>query len=97
MKSVLLVMGLLVLSSCQTKTVEEMNYTERKALAAELTQRCYAQGVKAGSPEFDACARVEVQREAAVRRRAAAVEDAQAATPRGPRMCQNFSGNIVCF
>lgn len=92
-----LLIGLVALAGCQTKTVEEMSYTERKALATELTQRCYAQGVKANSPEFEACARVEVQREAAVRRRRAAVEDAQAATPSGPRMCQNFSGNVVCF
>lgn len=98
MKRAMLVMGLLALASCQTKTVEEMNYTERKALAAELTQRCYAQGVKPNSPEFEACARVEVQREAAIRKRAAAIEDAHAAAPRQrTRMCQNFSGNVVCF
>lgn len=63
----LLMVGMIVLAGCQTKTVEEMNYTERKSLAAELTKRCYAQGVKANSPEFEACARVEVQREALAR------------------------------
>lgn len=63
-----LLIGLVFLAGCQTKTVEEMNYTERKALAAELTKRCYAQGVKPNSPEFEACARVEVQREAYTRR-----------------------------
>lgn len=81
-----------------TKTVEEMSYSERKALAAEITQRCYAQGVKPGSSEYADCSRVEVQREVAMRHRQAAVEDARrSAARRGSTMCQNFSGNVVCF
>ena len=87
----------LVLAGCQTKTVEEMNYTELKALADVIAKRCLVQGVKPGTPEMKMCTQVEAGRESAVRRRRAAVEDAAAARPRGPTMCQNFGGNIVCF
>lgn len=59
---------LLVLAGCQTKPIEEMSYSERKALAEQLTKRCYDQGVKPGSAEFRDCAAVEVQREAYTRR-----------------------------
>ncbi|MEZ2131308.1 MULTISPECIES: hypothetical protein [unclassified Sinorhizobium] len=95
------VVAAMMLTACHTKTVEEMSYSERKALAAEIAKRCYAQGVKPGSSEYEACSTVEVQREVATRRREAAWEDAATAAAagadRGPRTCQNFSGNVVCF
>lgn len=86
-----------VLAGCQTKTVEEMSYSERKVLVAEIQSRCYAQGVKPASPEYEQCSAVEVQREVATRKRRAAVEDARRASDDGPTTCQNFSGNVVCF
>ena len=54
---------LIALSGCQTKQIQEMNYTERKQLAAELEKRCLEQGVKAKSPEMSNCFAAEVQRE----------------------------------
>lgn len=97
MKLIALALCGLTLAACQTKTVEEMSYSERKELAGQIAARCYAQGVKAGSPEYEQCSAVEVQREAAMRRRAAAREDAAAAAPRRATSCQNFGGNVVCF
>lgn len=85
------------LAGCQTKTVEEMNYSERKALAAEITKRCYDQGVKPNSAEYNQCSQVEVQREVATRNRRAVIEDAHASAPRFRANCQNFGGNVVCF
>jgi hypothetical protein len=54
---------LIALSGCQTKQIQEMNYTERKQLAAELEKQCLEQGVKAKSPEMSTCFAAEVQRE----------------------------------
>ena len=96
MNRILLLALAVALTGC-TKTVEEMSYSERKALASEIAQRCYAQGVKPNSPEYEDCSRVEVQREVSTRRRQAAVEDARRSAPRIRANCQNFGGNVVCF
>jgi|GEM_PF-3225376 len=80
----------LTLAGC-TKTVEEMGYSERKALAQQIVQRCYAQGVKSGTPEMQMCTQAETEREVATRRRQAAVED----TRRGNRKVCNVVGYAV--
>lgn len=88
--------GLAVLTGCQTKTVEEMSYTERKVLADQVVQRCQAQ--KVPQAEMSACVNVEANREIATRRRSAQRQDAIAASEAGKNTnCQNFGGNIVCF
>lgn len=92
---VAVLLAVVALSGC-TKTVEEMNYTERKALGAELVKRCVGQGIDPKSPEMKKCTDAEGQREVYSRRRQAAVEDARRAQS-GPTMCQDFSGNVVCF
>lgn len=97
MRSVIvLTASLVVLSACQTKTVEEMNYSERKDLAQQIAQRCYAQGVKPGSAEYEQCSAVEVQREAAMRQRAANLQDARRAS-RVRATCRNFGATVTCF
>jgi hypothetical protein len=96
MKLYVLALSALALVGC-TKTVEEMSYSERKALAQEIANRCYQQGVKSGSAEYEECSRVEVQREVSMRRRQASIEDARRSSPRMQAYCQNFGGNTVCF
>jgi hypothetical protein len=96
-KAVFAVVALVFLAGCQTKTVEEMSYSERQSLAAQIQQRCYDQGVKPGSKEFVACSQVEVNAEAAKRRRQASIQDRIRSNPRIRANCQNFGGNIVCF
>lgn len=93
---VAVLLAVVALSGC-TKTVEEMNYTERKALGAELVKRCMGQGIDPKSPEMNKCTYAEAQSEIASRRRKAAVEDARRSSSSGPNMCQDFGGNMVCF
>lgn len=89
-------MGALMMTGCQTKTVEEMSYTERKALSGQIVQRCKDQ--KVPDAELPECARVEAGREIATRRRDAQRDDAIAASGAGRvTSCQNFGGNVVCF
>lgn len=56
----------LALTGC-TKTVQEMSYSERKALAGEIVQRCIKQGIDPRSKEMDACTYAEAQREVTTR------------------------------
>ncbi|NVM43185.1 hypothetical protein HWX16_23150 [Ochrobactrum intermedium] len=68
MKLAIIVLGAaLSLSACQTKPIEQMSYTEVKALAGEIQKRCYAQGVKPNSREYDMCIRQEISREQSTR------------------------------
>jgi hypothetical protein len=54
-------------AGCQSKPIQQMSYSETKALALELHKRCAAEGAPQGSPEFDACMQQEVNREVATR------------------------------
>lgn len=59
-----------LIASCQTKPIEEMSYTERKALAAEIVKRCIDQGVSPKNQrEMRRCTDIEAQREVYTRRR----------------------------
>lgn len=78
MRTSVALLFVLALAGC-TKTVEEMNYSERKALADQIVQRCYAQGVKSGTSEMDLCLAAEVQSEKAKRYNNAAREKRMAA------------------
>lgn len=89
-----LLIALTALAGCQSQPVEELNYSQQKALAEQIVQRCYAQGVRTGTPEMKMCLEVETAREVAVRKRNAARKN------QGVRVtayCQNFGGNTVCF
>lgn len=67
----LVVMAAISLAGCQaSKPIEQMSYSESKALAAELHKRCAAQGFPQGDPEFNACMKQEINREASVRNEA---------------------------
>ncbi len=63
-------LSLALLASCQTKPIEEMSYTERKTLAAEIAKRCVEQGVSPkNQQEMRRCFDIEAQREVYTRRR----------------------------
>lgn len=94
MRVFIAVAGALLLASCQTKQIDEMTYSETKALAAEIVQRCVAQGVKPDTPEMQLCTKQEVSRENSIRKNA---EARQGRTVRVQAYCQNFGGNTVCF
>jgi len=72
--------GLAALAACvETKPIEAMGYEERKALAAEIMDRCMAQGVKPNTPEMMTCAEAEIDAEAYARADANARKQAYAA------------------
>lgn len=95
MKAVLFLVAAVALSGC-TKTVAEMSFSEREALAKEIEQRCLTQGTSPDTERHRQCLQAEAQREIATRERQARVQDARRANA-GPTMCQNFGGTVVCF
>lgn len=57
------VLAMAVLAGCQTQQIHEMNYSERRELAAQIVQRCIDQGVNPESQEMSVCTAAEVQAE----------------------------------
>lgn len=92
MKYLLLIASLAIVGGC-TKTVEEMSYSERKALSSEIVKRCMAQGVKLNTKEMDTCLYVEAQREV-VGRRNSVVRQRQAAAAIGAGL-QGYSNGAA--
>lgn len=69
--------ALMLLAACETKSIEEMDYAERYALASEIADRCRAYGIQDQSPQMMQCAEAELQSEVAKREgRARAVQGA---------------------
>jgi hypothetical protein len=66
MRRVVLVFAV-ALAGCQSKPVEQMSYSEVRALAHDINKRCNDQGVFGPSAEFDACTRQEISREKSIR------------------------------
>jgi hypothetical protein len=61
-----------LLAGCVTeKTVDEMSYSEKVAMAQGVIQSCVDQGVAKDSPEMEACYNAETTREVARREKAA--------------------------
>src|SRR5690606_9582993 len=54
--------ALVGLAGC-TKTVSEMSFSEREALAKQIEQRCMNQGTVPGTQRHGQCLRVEAERE----------------------------------
>lgn len=88
-----IVAAALLVAGC-TKTVAEMNYSERQQLARDLVKRCHSQGVKDGTPEMNACLRVEAESETATRERRARIADAMAASP---TVCSPIGTSVMCY
>lgn len=70
MKILVAVVGAALLVSCQTKQIDELSYSERKELAAQIAKRCADQGYPDGHREQEACIRQEISKEYAGRRHA---------------------------
>ncbi|MGO8503229.1 hypothetical protein AB9F35_17255 [Rhizobium leguminosarum] len=56
-----------ILTSCQSKPVDQLSYSEMKSLSLDLHKRCWAQGVKSDTPEMKACLQQEFTRESSMR------------------------------
>ncbi|MCG7508862.1 hypothetical protein [Mesorhizobium retamae] len=76
-----------------TKTVEEMNYSERQALAKQIVDRCLKQGLKLNTPDMKRCTDTEIQSEIYSRRREAAVEDARRGSA---TVCNRVGYAVIC-
>jgi len=79
----------LLLAGCQSTPVQQMSYTETKALAQELHARCAAEGAPQGSPEFDACMKQELTRETSIR-------NARAERRRHMMICRPVFNTVMC-
>lgn len=89
MMRAIVLLASLALAGCQTKTLQEMSYTETKDVFGRIHQRCTEQGIAPNSPERDACIKQELTKEDATRRLAATRE-------RSAVMCQTFNGVTMC-
>lgn len=81
------------LAGC-TKTVSEMSFSEREALAKQIEQRCMNQGTVPGTQRHGQCLRVEAEREVVSRERQARLEDARRS--RGPTVCNRVGYTVIC-
>lgn len=59
------------LAGCQSKPLDQLSYSELKAVADQIGERCKAQGIQPQSPEWSACVKQETNREQATRDAAA--------------------------
>ena len=96
MRKLWVVGAMLLIAGCQTKTVSEMNFTEREQLGEQIKQRCVAQGTVPGTGRYGECLKAEAQREVATRHRRAAVQDAYRAQNNSV-YCQSFGSSVTCF
>lgn len=86
---VLLILSLGLLAGCASTPVQELSYTELKAVAAQIQQRCYDQGVPPNSPEYERCINQEVNRETSVRQ-------ARADRRRSAVVCNRVYYTVIC-
>ena len=61
MRIAILLITMLVLSSCQTKPIASMSYTEQRALALKAVDKCTEQGFPPDHPEAMNCALQEMR------------------------------------
>lgn len=91
MKVVLAVVAALALAACNSsKPISELSYSEVKALASVIDQRCVDQGIGPNSPEWDACTKQEITRENARRVRARQVADSTV-------ICNQVGTSTICL
>lgn len=53
----------ILIAACAEKTVDQMSYSEREALAESFIQNCEKQGLTLDDPEMVTCFRIEAERE----------------------------------
>lgn len=71
----IMIVPLILLAACAEKTVDQLNYSEREALAETFIQNCEKQGLTVDDREMVTCFRIEADRE--TKRREASVERAK--------------------
>jgi len=69
MNKITIFITLLIAAGCQTQPVNEMSYTQQKAWAQIIVQKCVDQGIGYNHPELKACMDAEARRDAASRYR----------------------------
>lgn len=69
---VVAVASAVVLTGCETQPIQEMSYSQKKALVEQIIKRCEAQGVRRNTAEMNTCGQSEITREFAIRERNAA-------------------------
>lgn len=69
MKRLALLVAALAVAGCETKSVDEMSYSEVKQYAAELLERCKKQGASPGN-EMQMCINQEARADEVKRRKA---------------------------
>lgn len=90
MKALIVIVIAAGLAGCQSnRPIAELSYTEVKALAVVIEQRCEDQGVKRGDPQWDTCTKQEISRESARRNRARQVADSTV-------ICNRIGTTTIC-
>jgi hypothetical protein len=67
LKAILFLTVLTALAVCQSQPISEMSYTEQKAWAKTIAQKCVEQGIGYDNPDFKACLNAESKRDAVTR------------------------------
>ena len=67
MRKIVILSALVLLTGCQTQPVNELSYSQQKAWAQTIAQKCVDQGIGYNHPEFKACLDAESRRDAATR------------------------------
>lgn len=86
---ILAAVAVFALGGCQSKPVEQMSYTELRAVAGQIQKRCEAQGVYKGSKDYDMCIRQEINRETSVRQ-------ANYNRINSGVVCNTFGTTVIC-
>lgn len=89
MKRVVFLIPLLALAACVGKPVDQLSYTEAKALADTIIKRCEAQGVKHGTQEMKLCTDQELLRETSIRREAQVARNSTV-------VCNTVYNTVIC-
>lgn len=67
----IVILAAIAMAGCQGKPLNELSYSELKAVANTIGKRCEAQGITRTSSEWNNCVRQETAREDASRSAAA--------------------------
>jgi len=89
MKRVVFLLSLLALAACVGKPVDQMSYSELKALAETVIKRCEAQGVKHGTQEMKLCTDQELLRETSIRNEVNAMQSRTV-------VCNTVYNTVIC-
>lgn len=90
MKRVIFFLPIIALAGCMAgKPIEQMSYSEARALAQQIIKRCEAQGVKPGTREMKLCTDQEILREQSTRSHAQQMRDSIV-------VCNRAFNTVIC-